>query len=408
MQGKALKGGEAAYYWSAPAWARAHPTPPATCAQSLGTDYAEAKRECDDVLNPMFDSWRETRDLTPAERDALRLAGVNARIPVGTFDWLEREFLKHEKFLEDVGELTQAHYRDGLKLIAEFKLRNDPRGRRFGQLALSSITGDAVDRLIKALKSGPDGKKRGRVVYKAIQAARRAWNVVGRKNAKLVTAANPFARTGMKAPKKGRSKPAAQSELRRFMSEADKQGHPSMACAALISWEWMVREKYIVGIMAWSAYRSGNTPTSVHLPHTKNLGDDMLEMPLVDPNGEQLFPELEARLLALPKRGTLMIMRDEHDRFRKQHLPYKLNKFQKLARKLLDDAGLQHLKFESFRKGGETECGDAGLTDQETMALDGHETRDMLTVYQARTKIQRIHGMLKRRELRTKMAHLSE
>jgi hypothetical protein len=44
----------------------------------------------------------------------------------------------------------------------------------------------------------------------------------------------------------------------------------------------------------------------------------------------------------------------------------------------------------------------ADLTDQQIMALDGHKTRDMLTVYAARNRKQRIQGMEKRRVARTK------
>ena len=191
------------------------------------------------------------------------------------------------------------------------------------------------------------------------------------------------------------------SELHRFMAEAKRQGHPSMAAAALIAWEWMVREKYLVSSFSWGDYRSGNLLTVVRLPHDKN-NDEPVLMPLEGPEGQLFFPELERLLAALTRRGSLIIMRDVLDRHKKAYVPYELNYFQKLARKILDAASLQHLKFESFRKGGETDCADAGLTDQEIMALDGHKTRDMLTIYAARNMQQRVNGMIKRRALRTK------
>ncbi len=175
-----------------------------------------------------------------------------------------------------------------------------------------------------------------------------------------------------------------------------------MAVAAMIAWEWMIREADIVGQLTWGQYRSGNRPAEMQLIHNKNNDDEPLRMPLEAFDGQLLFPELEARLAVLPKRGSLMIMRNAPDRLRREHLPYKLNYFQKLARKILDDAQLQHLNFESFRNGGDTDCANAGLTDQETMALDGHKTRDMLTIDLARNMQQRVNGMLKRRALRTK------
>ena len=291
--------------------------------------------------------------------------------------------------------------------MADFKLRKNPLDRQFRDLPLSSISADAVDELLKALKAMAGGKQRVRVVYKAMQAGRRAWNVMARKEQKLVPSHNPFSKTGFKAPKGGRSQEATLSELHRFMAEAERQGHPSMAAAALIAWEWMLREVDIVDRLSWSNYRAGNRPTQVALFHGKN-GDAELRMPLEDRSGKRLFPELEDRLAKLARRGSLMIMRDVLDRLRRDYLPYKLNKFQKLARKILDDAKLQHLKFESFRKGGETECGNADLIDQQIMALDGHKTRDMLTVYAARNMRQRVQGMQKRRLERTQAAHLLE
>ena len=405
MRSKLLASGNTAYFWEAPQWSRCFPNPPAVYVKALGQDYAVAKRDCDDVLNPMFDAWCETKHLNTEQRRKLYTTAAADRVPLGTFRWLAREFQKTDKFT-DLDKTYRDNYRDGLALLSEYKLRKDTLGRTFGDLPLTSITALAVDELLKALKKMPNGKVRIRVVYKAMQAGRRAWNVTGRLHPKFVPALNPFAKTGFKAPRGGASMEATPSELHRFMAEADRRGQPSMAVAALIAWDWMLRERDLVGHLAWSSYRSGNRPTEIGLAHRKNHtrhGEvEILRMPLEDEAGARLFPELEDRLKALPRRGSLMIMRDQLDRFRKEHLPYKLNYFQKEARKILDAANLQHLKFESFRKGGETDCANAGLTDQEIMALDGHNTRDMLTIYAARNMQQRVNGMLKRRALRTK------
>jgi integrase len=401
MRSRRLSSGETAYYWEAPSWARGCIVEPAVYSEALGSDYGEAKRRCDDLLNPVFDSWRETKDLTDAQRKATFASAVDERFVPGTFNWLAREFQKTSKFSE-VGATTQANYREGLGLLCGFKLRKDPRGRCFGDLPLSSISADAVDELLKALTTSRADKVRSRVVYKAMQAGRRAWFVMARKKPKFVPGANPFSKTGFKAKRVGASQEADLSELARFVNEADRQGHPSMAAAAMIAWEWMVREVDIIHRLTWGHYRAGNRPTEMQLIHNKNSDGEPLRMPLETSDGQLLFPELEARLAVLPRRGSLMIMRDTPDRLRREYLPYKLNNFQKLARKILNAAHLQHLKFESFRKGGETDCGNAGLTDQETMSLDGHKTRDMLTIYLARNVQQRVNGMLKRRALRTK------
>jgi hypothetical protein len=53
-----------------------------------------------------------------------------------------------------------------------------------------------------------------------------------------------------------------------------------------------------------------------------------------------------------------------------------------LARRIRKRAGLpDSVSFASFRKGGMTEMGEAGLTDQQIIGLSGHRTRQMVTVY---------------------------
>ena len=76
MVARRLKSGATAYYWVPPTWAVK-----AGCkvrSEALGTDYAEAKRRCDEVLNPHFDAWR-LRDETPP---------ADERTVAGTFDWM--------------------------------------------------------------------------------------------------------------------------------------------------------------------------------------------------------------------------------------------------------------------------------------------------------------------------------
>jgi hypothetical protein len=399
MRGKRLSSGQTSYYWEAPPWARAHSHQPPVLAKPLGQTYADAVLECDDLLNPAFDAWCRTKDLSEAERKATYAAEAADRLVPGSFRWVWRTFEASRDF-QRVDALTKAHYSEGLKLLSEFKLRKDPAGRTFGDLMLGVIDADAVDAILDAIEVMPGGGKRMRRTYKAMQAARRAWNVMARRKPEIVPKHNPFSKSGRKKPRAGSSQEATWEDLQAFMAVADAQGHPSMAAAALMAWEWMVRETALVERQAWAHYRPSNRSDVILIQHDKT--DVELAMPLHAADGTPLFPELEERLARLPRRGTLMIMRDTKDRLRKEYLPYQMRKFQLLARQLLDAAKLQHLKFESFRKGGETECGNADLTDQQIMALDGHKTRDMLTVYAARNRKQRIQGMEKRRAARTK------
>jgi integrase len=66
------------------------------------------------------------------------------------------------------------------------------------------------------------------------------------------------------------------------------------------------------------------------------------------------------------------------------------------------------VKFMGLRHGGNTEAGDAELTDAQIRALSGHKTAAMTALYTKATMKQRQAGARKRLEARTKREHLSK
>src|SRR5262249_50428375 len=87
MVARRLKSGAAAYYWDVPSWAKRR-----GCLlkiESLGADYADAKKRCDELLNPQFDAWR--MGSSPEVR-------ISDRPLVGTFDWLISVYKALPKF----------------------------------------------------------------------------------------------------------------------------------------------------------------------------------------------------------------------------------------------------------------------------------------------------------------------
>ena len=94
------------------------------------------------------------------------------------------------------------------------------------------------------------------------------------------------------------------------------------------------------------------------------------------------------------------------------------------ARQLLDGAGQSlevrvaairaaagidfSVKFMGLRHGGNTEGGDADLTDSQIRALSGHKTAAMTALYTKATMRQRRAGARKRLEARTKGGNLSK
>jgi hypothetical protein len=119
------------YYWNAPTWARKRDCP--IKSEALGTDYAQAKARCDDVINPIFDSWRTGG----ASDDQI----TSRRVVTGTFDWLAGVYKKSPKYTRKP-ERTRKSYDGALRLVAEYILTN---GHRFGSLALKSIQPGTAD-----------------------------------------------------------------------------------------------------------------------------------------------------------------------------------------------------------------------------------------------------------------------
>ena len=115
------------------------------------------------------------------------------------------------------------------------------------------------------------------------------------------------------------------------------------------------------------------------------------------------------RLDAAPRYGTLIVTRDRLDRRRKVHLPWKLDYFRHRVADIRAAAGIDFdAKFMGLRHGGNTEGGDADLTDAQLRALSGHKTVAMTALYTKATMQQRRAGARKRLEARTKGENLSK
>jgi integrase len=132
-------------------------------------------------------------------------------------------------------------------------------------------------------------------------------------------------------------------------------------------------------------------------------------MPLHDEDGTALWPELMERLDAAPKYGTLIVTRDRLDRRRKVDLPWKQDYFRHRVAEIRKAAGIDFdVKFMGLRHGGNTESGNADLTDAQIRALSGHKTSAMTALYTKATMRQRRAAARKRLQERTKEGNLSK
>ena len=230
MVARRLKSGATAFYWDIPSWAKRN-----GCTleiSALGTDYADAKKRCDELLNPQLDAWRKREEIAlPSD----------LTVP-GTFDWMVALY-KSSPLYRKLPAKTRKSYDAALRHASQHKLKD---GRAFGVLALHSITPGAADRLFAKLKERPDGGERVRTAVLSVTVCKRAWNIARRDKPKIVPWENPFDKMELSYDPKP-TRPVTHDELIRFVKAADEAGESSLGTAAMIAYYWLQREEDITG-----------------------------------------------------------------------------------------------------------------------------------------------------------------
>ncbi len=285
MVPRRLKSGATGFYWVPPTWAKRNGCSFET--QALGTDYADAKKRCDKLLNPQFDAWRKQEKITLPSNHA----------GPGTFDWMIAIY-KSSPLYRKLAAKTRKSYDAALRIASEHKLKD---GRTFGILLLTSITPGAADRLYAKLKEKPEGGERVRTAVLAVTVCKRAWNIARRDKPKVVPWENPFDKMELSYEPQP-TRPVTLVELERFVCAADEAGEGSLGTAAMIAYYWLQREEDVIGRLSWSHYRPVDAPDVARIFHHKTR--ELVDIPLYDEDGTVLWPELMERLDAAPRYGT--------------------------------------------------------------------------------------------------------
>jgi integrase len=256
-----------------------------------------------------------------------------------------------------------------------------------------------------AFASGPFGKINvgqwsggafTRTALLAMRVCRRAWESAHRDKPTAIPAFNPFANMEITYEAKP-TRPVTHDELLRFVKAADEAGENSLGTAAMIAYYWLQREEDIINRLSWNHYRPVDAPDVARIFHHKT--GKLVDIPLHDEDSTVLWPELMKRLDGMPRYGTLIVTRDRLDRRRKVRLPWKVDYFRHRVAAIRATAGIDFdVKFMGLRHGGNTEGGNADLTDAQIRALSGHKTAAMTALYTKATMKQRRVGARKRLE----------
>jgi hypothetical protein len=380
---KRLAAGTVAFYFNVPTHYRklgcAIPNEP------LGGDYAVADGRAA-ALNALFDEWNTKRKGGALEGGTL--------VRFGTVDWLFREYLKSESCRERVSDRTRPDYERIMRLVAGVVTK---RGDTIGHRPIRSITPRAADKIYARVIEGPRGL-RLRQGEKVISVCRHAWRVVHRLYPDLFDRAVPNPWQGVtKRRRTLAAKPAATREqVYAFAHGAIDAGSPEAAAAAVICFEWLQRpENVIGGYLTWPDYRPADYPHALRIVHHKTGA--VVWHPLEDATDEgvvRFYPEAEAVLARLPRRGIPMILQARQDG---TSAPFSIMAMDKRVRKLRLALDLPAtFTLDACRHGGMTELEAAELTDGQGRALSGHRTQRAYQGYAKRTLARALPATRKR------------
>ena len=373
--------------------------------EPLGTDYATACGEDGNgghaaALNGLFDEWVAKRKGEPVESIA-RFGRVN---------WLFREYKRSDAYLQKVSKRSRPDYERIMTLICDIVTK---KGDRIGDRKIMSITPLAADKLYGIIKNGDVRNKverrRPRQAEKAVNLCRKAWRVLKRLHPAHFDRGvpNPWEGVTQETRVKATKPAATREEAYTFAWGCIERGQPEAAAAAVICFEWLQRpENVLAGYLRWTDYRSAKFPTAIRIEHHKT--GEMVWHPLEEtaqgesgPEAVEFYPEAEAVLAKLPRRGLpLILYQPPAGKSGKlpPAKPFSFGGMQKIVQRMRAEIGLPAtFTLDACRHGGMTELEEAQLTEGQGRALSAHRTKESYHGYAKRTFTRALGATRKRR-----------
>ena len=264
------------------------------------------------------------------------------------------------------------------------------KGDKLGDRQIRSVTPISADKIYEKLLIGPDGE-RPRQAEKGVALCRRAWRVVHRLHPAQFNrdVPNPWDGVTIKRRTKAKKPAVMREDVYRFAKGAIELGRPEAAAAAVICFEWLQRpENVLAGVLRWPDYRSKELPNAIKILHHKTGATVWHPLEeIVDGVLVKFYPEAEAVLAKLPRRGVPMILREIKTRNGLAFKPYSYSGFEKIVQELRKkiDGLPNYFTLDACRHGGMTELEEAALTEGQGRALSGHKTAQAYRGYAKET-----------------------
>jgi hypothetical protein len=390
---KPLADGRPAFYFTIPTLYRRVGCPIPN--QPLGRDYTTACGEDGNggraaALNALFDEWQDLRRGLPV---------TGERTPIhGTIRWLFQEYRRSKAYTEKVSARSRPDYERTMLMVENIITK---KGDKIGDRKIRAISPISADKIYAIILAGPDGL-RPRQAEKAVALCRRAWRVVHRLHPDEFNrdVSNPWDGVTMQRRVKGKKAAVTREQVYAFAQGAIERGRPEAAAAAVICYEWLQRpENVLAGVLRWPDYRSSDWPNAIKILHHKTGAT--VWHPLedtVDGTAVQFYPEAEAVLAKLPRRGVPMILREIKTGNGGVFKPYSYSGFEKIVQQLRKaiDGLPSHFTLDACRHGGMTELEEAELTEGQGRALSGHKTAQSYRGYAKETLERALSATRKR------------
>jgi hypothetical protein len=328
------------------------------------------------ALNARLDEWH-------AIRRGLPVTGERAPI-YGTIRWLFQKYRRSAAYLEKVAIRSRPDYERTMQLIENIVTK---KGDKLGDRKIKSVTPLSTEKIYAVIIDGPRGE-RLRQGEKAVALCRRAWRVVHRLHPGEFNRdiPNPWDGVTLKRRVKKKKSAVNRDQVYRFAWSCIERNRPEAAAAAVICFEWLQRpENVLAGALRWPDYRSKDWPNAIKITHYKTGAT--IWHPLEDDDGTLFYPDAEAVLSKLPRRGIPMILRELKSHNGVAYKPFSYSGFEKIVQQMRDAIGglPSYFTLDACRHGGMTELEEAALTEGQGRALSGHKTAQAYRGYAKET-----------------------
>ncbi|MCD1266899.1 hypothetical protein B5M44_22040 [Shinella sumterensis] len=385
---KRKKDGTLTFFWSCPTAFKKVGAPFASV--TLGHDLPQAE------LNAAAAVWNERLDGWRAERSPMDQPVDLSRY--GTIEWLVNAYLKHDSFLERVGEFSRPDYVRVFSRVCDETIKREMTGGDFrvGDMKISNVGVSTAEKIYKAFVD----KSAARTAEKVVTYCKAMWKRMRPHHPDLFRqdTPNPWEGVTVKRRTKAVKGYADRETTYAFAEGAIALGRPELAAAAVLAFEWLMRPSSIgAGYASWGGYRGESAPDKIIIGHRKTA--ERAEHPLeyVGEDGDviALYAEAEAILAKVPRYGLSIVCQKSGKLFGDgTRLSQDVKDIaDRLAEKGKPVAGFT---LDKARHGGMTELEERGLTEGQGRALSKHRTGTAYRGYAKETELRVLEATKKR------------